>query len=124
MLFKRMLNIDIPKVPAFFYTGDRKSQILHTRLRTNCSSLSLDLFNKNMIDSPLCECGEVESCYHYFFTCQRFVYYRLHLLNTVSRFCNPTLDVLLNGNNILSFDTNVSVFNAVHSFIRKSKRFT
>ena len=43
-------------VPKYYYVGNRRAQILHTctRLRTNCSSLNIDLFNKNISDSPLC----------------------------------------------------------------------
>ena len=49
----------------FYYTGDRKSQILHTRLRTNCIGLNISLYQKNIVDSPMCNCGAVESTDHY-----------------------------------------------------------
>ena len=44
--FKNYLNRDFTPVPKYYLTGNRKSQILHTRLRTNCSSLNNDLFLK------------------------------------------------------------------------------
>ena len=50
--FKAFLNHGKRKVPKYYAIGKRKLQILHTRLRTNCSSLSSDLFFKNMTDSP------------------------------------------------------------------------
>ena len=52
--FKICLNKDKQLVPTYYYTGNRSAQILHTRLRTNCSSLNFYLFTKNVIDSPLC----------------------------------------------------------------------
>ena len=56
--FKRFLNKDKSHILKHFYVGKRKkTQILHTRLRTNCSSLNLDLFMRNISDSPLCQCG-------------------------------------------------------------------
>ena len=44
--FKRSLNRGAPVVPKYYYSGNRKFQILHTMLRTNCSSLYYDLFLK------------------------------------------------------------------------------
>ena len=40
--FKYYLKKDKPSVPKYHYYGSRKAQILHTRLRTGCSSLNLD----------------------------------------------------------------------------------
>ena len=44
--FKNYLNRDFTPVPKYYLTGNQKSQILHTRLGTNCSSLNNDLFLK------------------------------------------------------------------------------
>ena len=33
-------------VPSYYYHGNRKSQMLHTRIRTNCSSLNFYLYRK------------------------------------------------------------------------------
>ena len=44
--FKYFLKKDYKPVPKYYYYGKRKTQILHTRLRTGCSSLNLDLFLK------------------------------------------------------------------------------
>ena len=57
--FKRLLQKDSPKVPKHFYSGPRKSQILLSRLRTNCSSLNFDFFVKNVADNPLFRCGSI-----------------------------------------------------------------
>ena len=44
--FKRRINQDMITIPKHFYMGSRQLQILHTRLRTGCSSLNNDLFLK------------------------------------------------------------------------------
>ena len=77
-------------VPKYYYTGKRKVQILHTRLRTNCSSLNLDLFVKNISDSHMCTCGSIEDAQHYFFHCVNYRRQRTELLNEVSRYSNPS----------------------------------
>ena len=38
--FKVCLNKNKQQVPIYYYTGNRSAQILHTRLRNNCSSLN------------------------------------------------------------------------------------
>ena len=121
--FKRLLNNDLPVVPKYFLIGERKLQILHTRLRTNCSSLRSDLFNKNIIDSPLCECGVIENASHFFLTCDKYINSRRDLLNTITQLCEPSLNIILNGNPLLSFDSNASLFQAVHTYIRETRRF-
>ena len=56
--YKGFLNKDKSHISKHFYVGNRKAQIIHTRLRTNCSSFTLDLFIKNISDSPLYQCGK------------------------------------------------------------------
>ena len=106
-----------------FYVGSRKAQVLHTRLRTNCSSLNLDLFLRNISDSPLCQCGSIENAQHYFFHCRCYQIQRTELLNIVSQYQIPSLSLLLYGNDSLSLDTNKIIFEKVHKYILDSKRF-
>lgn len=121
--FKRMLLSNVSTVPKHFFFGDRKSQILLTRLRTNCSSLSHDLFCKNIIMSPNCECGQAETTYHYFYTCNRYNHIRPKLFDEISSCCPVLLKVILNGDSALSYELNTLIFSAVYSFIEHSKRF-
>ena len=121
--FKRGLPSSAVKVPKYYFYGKRISQIMHTRLRTNCSVLSHDLFSKNIIQSPLCSCGEEETASHYFLHCPLYSTIRVRLLNCVSHFCIPSTKVLLFGNPLLSLEDNCTIFAAVHTFIDKSKRF-
>ena len=88
--FKYYLKKDNVQVPKYYYTGKRNVQILHTRLRTNCSSLNLDLFIKSISNSPLCVCGSLEDTQHYFFHCPNFTQQRIELLNEISRYSTPS----------------------------------
>ena len=71
--FKVYLNKDKRQVPTYYYTGNRSAQILHTGLRSNCSSLNVYLFTKNVIDLPLCRCGSIANVQHYFFFIVSFI---------------------------------------------------
>ena len=117
---KKKKNVPVPK---YFYTGKRKVQILHTRLRTNCSSLNLDIFIKNISDSPMCTCGSVEDTQHYFFHSINFRQQRTELFNEISQYCIPTLNLILYGDLTLSLETNVRIFQAVHKYICNTQRF-
>lgn len=121
--FKLHLSQPTITVPKYFYLGDRRSQILHTRLRTKCSSLNYEIYLKNLTDSPLCRCGSIENSHHYFLQCRFYNQQRCELLNNVSQFCHISVDILLFGDSSLSADANKKIFLAVQKFIRDTKRF-
>ena len=121
--FKRFLNQNKTPVPKYYYTGSRKAQILHTRLRTNCSSLNMGLFLKNISDSPLCRCESLQNAQHFFFHCPYFQDQRNELLNAVLQFQTPSLSLLLYGDISLSLEINKTIFENVQRFIVKTKRF-
>ena len=73
--FKRHLNADIVLPPDYYNAGKRLGQIYHTRLRTRCSSLNQHIFSKNITQSPLCICGEVEDSKHFFLECSLYKIY-------------------------------------------------
>jgi len=61
------------KPPDYFDTGNRYLSIILAHLHLNCSSLNGDIFRVNIINSPLCTCGQGhEDVYHYFFLCSKF----------------------------------------------------
>ncbi|MCG8047724.1 MAG: reverse transcriptase domain-containing protein [Candidatus Thiodiazotropha endolucinida] len=121
--FKYFLKKDKQTAPIYFYYGNRKAQVLHTRLRTNCSSLNLDLFLKNITDSPMCLCGSIENAQHFFFHCRFFQEPRDILLNAVSLHHTPTLKLLLYGEPALSRNSNENIFRHVHDYILNTRRF-
>ena len=66
--FKCFLKEDKRTVLKYYFCGVRTAQILHTRLRMGCNSLNLDLLMKNITDSPICQCGSIETHSISFFT--------------------------------------------------------
>ena len=121
--FKFNLKRDSTSVPRYYYFGNRKAQSPHTRLRTGCSSLNLDLFLKNISESPMCSCGSIENTQHFFFHCNLYHRQRTLLLNSVANYCTPTLHILLHRDSSMSDNTNGNIFRHVHEFITDSKRF-
>ena len=121
--FKYQINKNLKKPPRHFSVGDRYAQILHTRLRTSCSSLNQHLCSKNIVNDPHCQCGAIETTKHYLFECQRYRQIREEMINVISRYCTPSLKCLLYGDEHLSFNCNSVIFIAVQKYISDSKRF-
>ena len=121
--FKSSFKDRCVKKPDYYYVGKRIGQILHSRLRMHCSSLNQDLFLKNIVDSPSCQCGAIESAHHFLLHCPRYNVQRQLYLDPI--FVNPliTYDCLIFGSLELTFEQNTEVFLAVQSFICASKRF-
>jgi len=89
----------------------------------NCSSLNKHLYDKNIVDSPDCQCGRVEDNYHFFFTCPAYNRIRTSLLNSVAQYCEPTLDIFLFGSYYLDTNSNIAIVDAVHLFIKDFMSF-
>ena len=114
---------------VFYYSGPRNLQIMHTSMRTQCSALNSHLFNKNMVNFPLCLCRSRETSKHFLLLCPRYEHQRLKMLNllriilTNTPVLTITTDLLLSGSEHLSVDKNTRLFDAVFKFISESKRF-
>ena len=119
--FKKHINSDRPIQNPLFSYGKRRSQILHTRIRTNCSALNEHLFRRNVVASPLCQCGQRESPFHYFFEWQLYINIRAELLDTISIHSVPSVQMILYGDSILDYQTNTNIADAVHTYIINSK---
>ena len=65
--FKTKLKTDVNSVPLYFKYGKRWLNVIHSRIRHNCSGLKGDLFRVNICDNPCCDCGILEDAHHYFF---------------------------------------------------------
>ena len=59
--FKHTLNQTNIFVPKYFFVGDRRPQVLHTCIHTKCSALNYEIYLKNLTDTPLCHCGNIET---------------------------------------------------------------
>ena len=122
--FKSNLNLNVIKPPKnFYFYTNRKSHIMHTRLRTHCSALNQHLHSKNIIDNPYCTCGAIEDTYHFLFECLNYVDHRRTMNNVLVEFGQLSLNILLFGDASLPFDQNVKLFEAVQSFISSTNRF-
>ena len=118
--FKSFLDRNMKRVPNHFYVGNRKAQILHTRLRLHCSSLNSDLFNNHITDNNTCLCGDVENAEHYLLKCVNTDIRN----NTIGRLTIPyNIETLLKGCNLYIEADNRDIFLAVQNFILKSNRF-
>ena len=115
----------MPVIPKHYYSGIRKYKYKYgTQEFVQVVAQKL-LIPKNIIDSPVCTCnsGEIENAYHFFFICQLYNHLRVELRQSITQYCNMTLDVLLRGDKRLSANINSIIFEAVHKYIQKSKRF-
>ena len=119
--FKKFLDRNMKTVPKYYYIGDRKAHILHTRLRLHCSSLNSDLYDNHITDNNRCSCGEIETTKHFLLNCINFTDLRN---TTIGRLTIPyDIEILLKGCPLFSDDVNSEIFLAVQNFIVKSKRF-
>ena len=119
--FKSFLDQNMKRVPNHFYVGNRKAQILHTRLRLHCNSLNSYLFNNHITDNNTCLCGDVENAEHYLLKCVNYTDIRN---NTIGSLTIPyNIETLLKGCNLYSEADNRDIFLAVQNFILKSNRF-
>ena len=119
--FKNHLNTNIKRPPKYYYAGTRLGQVLHTRLRMECSSLNSHLYHKNIVDSPSCVCGGFERAYHFLFVCPRFAAARNSYLP--SNHHNYSTHDLLFGCGRKTNQQNETIFLKVQDFIVNSGRF-
>ncbi|KAK3099985.1 hypothetical protein FSP39_012969 [Pinctada imbricata] len=112
------------KVPSYFLVGDRKPNILLTRLRNTCSNLNADLFKVNLNNSPVCSCGSsIEDASHYLLLCPLYNEQRRILNSRLQPLYPLTLSDLLSGSTNLSLTENTYIQLAVQDFILASNRF-
>ena len=118
---KNHLNTNIKRPPKCYYAGTRLGQVLHARLRMECSSLNSHLYHKNIVDSPSCLCGGFESAYHFLFVCPRFAAAKNSYLP--SNLHNHSTRDLLFGCESKTNQQNETIFLKVQDFIVNSGRF-
>lgn len=129
-IFKRLLAAqnDLPTVPIWYLTGNRRANIYHCRLRNSCSSINHHLFNNYVSDSPTCtrcNTNSTENVDHYLLRCNKYNEQRdalLRKLNTLE-IDHITPSLLLEGSMNFSIEENIDIMKSVQDFILKSKRF-
>ena len=121
--FKHFLTLDTPKVPTYYDYGDRLDQILHTRLRTECSSLNQHLLRRNLVQNPYCLCGEIEDNKHFLLTCPRYNQMRAEIFLSIQQKSNVELitDVLLLGTDAVSEEVNTFISKQCRNILNSLK---
>ena len=119
--FKYRLNRDLKKPPIYYDIGTRIGQILHARLRMECSALDSHLYRKNIVPSPSCLCGGFESPHHFLFVCSIYNAARNRYLP--NNLMNYSTHNLLFGKENEPVRDNETLFLQVQDFIINSGRF-
>ena len=68
--------------------------------------LKQHLFWKNIVENPLCRCGEIESNKHYFFVCKFYRKIRTAFRQCICEISEYNIDIVLFGDNNLSLAQN------------------
>ena len=80
--FKNEVEKKMENSKPWFYVGNRRKSIVHSRLRMNCSQLSDDLYTLGIINNPSCLCGHVrEDATHFLLFCPLYSQQRRKLFN-------------------------------------------
>ena len=99
----------------------RTSAIEMARLRCENGNLKENLHSRSLALSPLCECGKIESDYHYFITCPLYDNRRQTAMDSV-----PGRDWILqdiyHGNDTKPDDLNEKLQMAAQKFIDETER--
>ena len=122
--FKQTLRANLFKVSNYYLLGSRKCNIIHTRLRHQCSSLGADLFRANIISDPSCACGcPLEDAIHYLVECPLYTNARMQLIMSITPYTVISIENLLFGSDNLTDENNLIVFRNVQKYIHHSNRF-
>ena len=122
-LLKHHLRCNDPIVPVYFYHGNRKEQLLHTRLRLGMSDLNYDLYNRHLRNNTNCACGfENENVEHYLLNCPSYINVRVNTIDTLPIELR-TVQILLHGKQELNLQTNTNIFDIVQNYIKQTNRF-
>ena len=100
--------------------------VLHAILRNNCSNLNNDLFINHFRERPFCSgYNVIEDAKYYCFTCNQYRNERLTFFEAVRDFTPFNIKLLLHvlGNDTLNNASNITLFRAVHEYIKNTKIF-
>jgi hypothetical protein len=121
--FKIKLTTPLFKPPKYFGEGSRRLNIIHARLRHQCSSLNADLYRINLAENPNCNCGApYEDAIHYFLECPLYQIQTANLFNDIENI-ELNIETILFGNEDLSLQINTNIFEKVRNCIGRTNRF-
>ena len=90
-------------------------------MRNNCTNLKCDLFVNHLSETNLCEYCNVN---HYCLHCTRFTNERLQMFHSPRNLHPLNCQRLLFGSEPWNPGQNIEIVEAVHKFIKRTKRFT
>ncbi len=123
-VFAAQLNKPSVVIPKYYYSGNRKPNIVLAKLRMGCSQLNDDLYRIGVVDSPACSCGaRKENAFHYFMMCPKYTVIRQELHSELVKVAKYSIGTILHGDKDRSVNTNTNVVYLVHNFILQSERF-
>ena len=95
-------------------------------MRNDASNLNIHLQQHHLSDRPSCpHCNDpCESPSHYFMHCPLYNIHRQQLVDSFNELnIEFTIQTILYGSETSDYNQNVKLLRAVHSFIKRSKRF-
>ena len=106
--FKLQIKGEQFRPPVYYGEGSRKFNILHTRLRHQCSSFKAGLTKIHVVDDPKCSYGSpIEDAIHYLLECQLCYNQRISLFNDLNNMnIEINIETLLFGNDTYTDHTN------------------
>ena len=121
--FKNHIKTNVFKAPEYYREGPRTLNILHSRLRHQCSTLNADLKRINVINNPKCNCGSpYEDAFHYFLECPLYLNQRMTLVAGLND-RDLNIEILLFGSDDDDDQYNSFIFGKVRLYIKQTKRF-
>jgi hypothetical protein len=112
---KQTLRSNSFKVSNYYLLGSRKCNIIHTRLRHQCSSLGADLFRANIISDPSCACGcPLEDAVHYLLECPLYTNARMQLIIQLSQLKTYYLALIIFGNKLYQLTISALYNNVIY----------
>ena len=98
---------------------------MHARMRNNCSNLLADMYLNHLILNALCSCNlEIENAEHVFFRCPKYVNEGISIFRETPDYHPLNLNVVLFGDPNIPLDGNITIFKAVHNYIKRIKIFS
>ena len=122
--FKRYLSTNDIRVPIYYYSSNRVSEIVHCKLRLEISDLNADLYKRHLTGNMSCVCGSpIENADHFLLVCPLFDIIRRETIYRIKNFPAISTKQLTHGDPDISPQDNTEMFEKVQDFILKSRRF-
>ena len=122
--FKRYLSANDIRVPPFYYSTNRMSEIIHCKLRLEISDLNSDLYKRHLTENTSCLCGSaLENAYHFLLVCPLFHQIRRETIHKIENFQTIGTKQLTHGDVDFTTHKNKEAFEKVQAFIIQSRHF-